>query len=90
VAGDDDAAAAGGRFFVVSVFGLDAGFGADVFELLAVLVAANAANVYGRVCGKDVLARSVSNWIVEERGRISTCAPRAVFCAAPPAMRTAL
>jgi len=56
VARNDDTAAAGGCLFVVAVFGLDAGFGADVFELLAVLVAADAANVYGRVGGEDVLS----------------------------------
>jgi hypothetical protein len=51
VAGDDDAAAAGRGLIVVAVFGLDAGLVADVFELLAVLVAADAANVYRRFRG---------------------------------------
>ena len=51
VARDDDTTAAGGGLLIIAVFGLDAGFGADVFELLAILVAANAANVCGRVRG---------------------------------------
>jgi hypothetical protein len=49
VACDDDTAAAGRSLFVVAVFGLNASFGADIFELLAILVAADAADVYGRV-----------------------------------------
>lgn len=55
VARDDDAAATRRSFLVISVFGLDSGLLADVFEERTVFVAANAADVNGGIRRKDVL-----------------------------------
>ena len=55
VAGDDNTAATSGGLLIITVGSLDTGMGTDVLKLLAVLVAANAANVDGGIGGEDVL-----------------------------------
>ena len=55
VAGDDDAAAAGGLVGRDEVFGADAGFFVLGAQRRGVLVGADAADVEGRVRGEDVL-----------------------------------
>ena len=99
VAGDDDAAAAGRVGGRHEVFGADAGFFVPGAQGRGVFVRADAADVEGGVGGEDVLVvrgglvvvcgMRYAGWIWRWGGRgrgISTCAPRVVFCAAPPAM----
>lgn len=55
VAGDDNTATASRSLLIVAVQRLDAGLLVDFLKCLAVLVLANAANVYSRVLREDVL-----------------------------------
>lgn len=93
---DNDPAAAGRLVGRNEIFGADAGFFIFGAQGRGVFVGADTADVEGGVRGEDVLRvrrGSMSlygvRWEGRERGR-STCAPRVVFCAAPPAMSFAL
>ena len=97
---DNDPAAAGRLVGRDEILGADPGFFVLGAQGRSIFVRADAANVEGGVRGEDVLGvgdRSISLRGVScgpwrqgrERGR-STCAPRVVFCAAPPAMSFAL
>ena len=69
VSGDDDTAASSRCLVVVTVFGLDTGFLADLFELSTILVTANASNVDGRVGREDVLDHGELKYIRKQRER---------------------
>lgn len=90
VAGDDDTTFAGGLDIIDTVFSVDTSLCASVLEEIGILVLSNAANVDDRVVGENVLDNVRKRQFFFLFLQLEfTCAPRAVFWAAPPAMSLA-